>query len=114
MVKPTDPAKSMEYKVEFTSDGENHIVKGFGAQIVNTVNKTLGYKYRNTNERGVTAASQGTEFTFTDLSESKSEKAEKDKKVSKRDYSINTSNAYNSLFLDSLALVDYFSKNKCK
>ena len=46
-----------------------------GAQIVNTVNKTLGYNYRNTNERGTTAASKGTVFTFTDLSESKSEKA---------------------------------------
>ena len=75
VVKPTDPAKSMEYKVEFTSDGENHIAKGLGAQIVNTVNKTLGYNYRNTNERGTTAASKGTVFTFTDLSESKSEKA---------------------------------------
>lgn len=75
VVKPTDPAKSMEYKVEFTSDGENHIAKGLGAQIVNTVNKTLGYNYRNTNERGTTAASKGTVFTFTDLSELKSEKA---------------------------------------
>lgn len=45
-------------------------------------------------------------------SESKGEKAEKDKKVSKRDYSITPANAYNNLFFDSLALVEYFEKNK--
>src|SRR5687767_8372211 len=43
--------------------------------------------------------------------ESKKEKAEKDKKVSKRDYSITASNAYNNLFFDSLALVEYLEKN---
>lgn len=44
-------------------------------------------------------------------SESKSEKAEKDKKVSKRDLTITPVNAYNNLFLDSSALVEYLSKN---
>jgi murein L,D-transpeptidase YcbB/YkuD len=43
--------------------------------------------------------------------ESKSEKAEKDKKVSKRDLSITPANAYNNLFLDSAALVAYIADN---
>lgn len=68
-------AKSIEYKVEFSDKGENHVVKGVGAQIENKVKKTLGYSYRNTNERGTTAASKGTEFTFTDLSDGKNEQA---------------------------------------
>ena len=39
------------------------------------------------------------------------EKAEKDKKISKRDISITTANAYNDLFFDSLSLVDFITKN---
>lgn len=74
VIKPTQ-GKSIEYTVEFAAQGENHIVKGLGAQIQNTVKKTVGYNYRNTNEKGTTAASKGTEFTFTDLSEGKNEKA---------------------------------------
>lgn len=59
--------KSIEYTVTFISNGENHFVKGFGAQVVNTVKKTIGYNYRNSNEKGTTAAAKGTEFTFTDF-----------------------------------------------
>jgi len=44
-------------------------------------------------------------------SESKNEKAEKDKKISKRDFTITPANAYNNLFLDSTALVEYLVKN---
>ena len=74
VIKPTQ-GKPIEYTVEFTAQGENHVVKGLGAQIENTVKKTVGYNYRNTNEKGTTAASKGTVFTFTDLSDGKNEKA---------------------------------------
>ncbi len=74
VVKSTQ-ANTIEYTVEFTAQGENHSVKGFGAQIDNNVKKILGYNYRNTNEKGTTAASKGTMFTFTDLSIDKNEKA---------------------------------------
>ncbi len=67
--------KSFEYTVSFTAESENHAVKGFGAQIVNTVTKRVGYSYRNTNEKGTTAAAKGTVFTFNDLSQGKSDKA---------------------------------------
>jgi len=40
------------------------------------------------------------------------EPAEKDKKVSKRDLSINSSNAYNNLFFDSMVLVQFIAGNK--
>ena len=75
VVSNINKEKSIEYKVEFSDKGENHIVKGVGAQIENNVKKTLGYSYRNTNERGTTAATKGTEFTFTDLSDGENEKA---------------------------------------
>ena len=75
VVSCTDKAKSIEYKVEFSDNGENHVVKGMGAQIENKVKKTLRYNYRNTNERGLTCASKSTEFTFTDLSDGENEKA---------------------------------------
>jgi murein L,D-transpeptidase YcbB/YkuD len=39
------------------------------------------------------------------------EKAEKDKKISKRDISITTATAYNDLFFDSLSLADFITKN---
>jgi len=74
VIKPTQ-GKPIEYTVEFTAQGENHVVKGLGAQIENTVKKIAGYNYRNTNEKGTTAASKGTVFTFTDLSDEKDEKA---------------------------------------
>lgn len=41
-----------------------------------------------------------------------SNKPEKEKKVSKRDGSINASNAYNDLFFDSAVMVKFFSDNK--
>ena len=41
-----------------------------------------------------------------------SESGEKGKKVSKRDYSINSSNAYNAIFFDSTIMVKFFSDNK--
>jgi len=66
--------KAIEYEIEFTNQGENHKVNGKGAEIKNSVTSMLGYNYRTTNN-GVTAASKGTEFTFTDLSESDKEKA---------------------------------------
>ena len=75
VVSNINKEKSIEYKVEFSDKGENHIVKGVGAQIENNVKKTLGYSYRNTNERGTTAATKGTEFTFTDLSDGENEQA---------------------------------------
>lgn len=74
VVKPT-LGKPIEYTVEFTAQGENHVVKGLGAQIENSVKKIAGYNYRNTNEKGTTAASKGTVFIFTDLSDGKDEKA---------------------------------------
>lgn len=74
VIKPTQ-GKPIEYTVEFTAQGENHVVKGLGAQIENSVKKIAGYNYRNTNEKGTTAASKGTVFTFTDLSDGKDEKA---------------------------------------
>ncbi len=75
VVKSTTPGNAMQYTVEFTAKSENHVTKGLGAQIANTVHKAVGYNYRNTNEKGTTAASKGTRFTFTDLSEGKSGKA---------------------------------------
>lgn len=68
---------AMEYTVVFTAKGENHIVNGEGAAILNKVapGRFVGYDYRNTNGRGTTAASKATEFTFTDLSSGKNEKA---------------------------------------
>lgn len=73
VLKSIHSGKSMEYKVEINEQGENHVIKGLGAQIANIVKKTLGYNYRNTNERGTTAASKGTEFTFTDLTDNEIE-----------------------------------------
>lgn len=67
--------KPMEYTLETTGSGENHAVKGIGAQIQNTVTKTVGYNYRVNNGKGTTAAAKGTDFTFTDLSDGKDEKA---------------------------------------
>lgn len=67
--------KPFEYTLEITSKGENHVVQGVGAQIKSSVEKTVGYNYRVNNGKGTTAASKGTEFTFTDLSEGNDEKA---------------------------------------
>ncbi|MEJ7625254.1 MAG: L,D-transpeptidase family protein [Ferruginibacter sp.] len=55
----------------------------------------------NNNQDGSTSESKS----------SKKEKAENEKKVSKRDFTIIPANAYNNLFLDSNAMVEYFSKN---
>ncbi|MEO8110977.1 MAG: L,D-transpeptidase family protein [Ginsengibacter sp.] len=44
-------------------------------------------------------------------SDRNTETAKKEKKVSKRDYSITGANAYNNLFLDSMTVEDYMSKN---
>jgi hypothetical protein len=67
--------KPMEYTLETTGSGENHSVKGTGASIQNIVTKTVGYNYRVNNGKGTTAAARGTDFTFTDLSDGKEEKA---------------------------------------
>ncbi|MCW5896792.1 MAG: tetratricopeptide repeat protein [Bacteroidetes bacterium] len=75
VVKSTIQGNAMQYTIEFTAKGENHVTKGLGAQIANTVHKAVGYNYRNTNEKGTTAASKGTRFTFTDYSDGKSKKA---------------------------------------
>ena len=65
----------MEYTLEITPKGENHITQGVGAQIQNTVNQTVGYNYKVNNGKGTTAASKGTVFTFTDLSQPNNEQA---------------------------------------
>ena len=44
--------------------------------------------------------------------DSSSDNPSKDKKISKRDFSINASNAYNNLFFDSAQMVSYFEKSK--
>lgn len=67
--------KSMEYTVKITSQGENHVVKGKGAQVQSVVSKSVGYNYRVNNGRGTTSAARGTEFTFTDMSEENRELA---------------------------------------
>ncbi len=67
--------KTMEYTVNITPKGENHTVRGKGAQVKNTVAKSVGYNYRSGNGRGTTTAARGTEYTFTDMSEGKNEKA---------------------------------------
>jgi len=72
-----DKDKKIEYTVVFTEKGENHTVSGEGASISNKVNpgKFVGYDYRNSNGKGTTCASKATEFTFTDLTAGKNEKA---------------------------------------
>lgn len=67
--------KTMEYTVSITSNGENHTVRGSGAQVSSTVKKAVGYNYRVNNGRGTTSAARGTEFTFTDMSHGDNEKA---------------------------------------
>lgn len=67
VIKSTS-GQPIRYTVNFTQEGENHVVNGVGAQIENRVKKTLGYNYRNRNEKGTTAASKGTIFVFTDSS----------------------------------------------
>ncbi len=67
--------KTMEYTVSMTSKGENHTVRGAGAQVKSSVNKSVGYNYRVNNGRGTTSAARGTEFTFTDMSEGQNEQA---------------------------------------
>ncbi|WP_323788225.1 tetratricopeptide repeat protein [Psychroserpens sp.] len=68
-------SKPMEYSVEFKGGVEKHIVKGKGATIQSKVNRGVGPNYRVTNGRGTTTASRTTEFTFTDQSEGKNNKA---------------------------------------
>ncbi|MAZ26251.1 MAG: hypothetical protein CL868_04120 [Cytophagaceae bacterium] len=67
--------KSMEYTVKMTDKGENHTVRGLGAQIKSTVTKSVSYNYRVNNGRGTTSAARGTEFTFTDMSQANHEEA---------------------------------------
>ena len=43
---------------------------------------------------------------------SKKEAKKEKKKISKRDYSINASNAYNDIFFDSMQLVNFLADNK--
>ncbi|MEH6408636.1 MAG: hypothetical protein V7767_15270 [Leeuwenhoekiella sp.] len=66
---------TMEYMVQITPKGENHSVKGNGAQIKSSVTKSVEYNYRVNNGRGTTSAARGTEFTFTDMSEGNHEEA---------------------------------------
>lgn len=68
-------SKPIEYTVEFKGNVEKHLVKGKGASIQSKVNRGVGPNYRVTNGRGTTTASRTTEFTFTDQSEGKSNKA---------------------------------------
>ena len=44
-------------------------------------------------------------------SESAEKSTKKEKKISRRDYSITSANAYNNLFLDSMTVEDYMAKN---
>jgi hypothetical protein len=44
--------------------------------------------------------------------DTKGEKSELEKKITKRDYSINSSNSYTNIFLDSAAMEDFIVKNK--
>lgn len=67
--------KTMEYTVKITAKGENHFVRGKGAQVKSIVAKSVGYNYRVNNGRGTTAAARGTQFTFTDMSEGNNEQA---------------------------------------
>ncbi|WP_411894859.1 hypothetical protein [Winogradskyella sp. A2] len=67
--------KTMEYTVKMTPKGENHYVRGQGAQVKSYVNKSVGYNYRVNNGRGTTSAARGTEFTFTDMSAGNNEQA---------------------------------------
>jgi murein L,D-transpeptidase YcbB/YkuD len=48
----------------------------------------------------------------TDGKKSSSKKTEKEKKLTKRDLSITPANAYNDIFFDSMALVNYLAENK--
>jgi murein L,D-transpeptidase YcbB/YkuD len=48
----------------------------------------------------------------TDGKKSSSQKTEKEKKLTKRDFSITPANAYNDIFFDSMALVNYLAENK--
>ncbi len=48
----------------------------------------------------------------TTTEQSGSNKPEKEKKITKRDFSITPANAYNNLFFDSASLVEYLAKNK--
>ena len=66
---------AIEYTIKMTSEGENHTVRGSGAQLNSTVSKTVGYNYRVNNGRGTTSAAKGTEFTFTDMSDTNNESA---------------------------------------
>jgi len=53
---------------------------------------------------GNNAVTQSDEFSVV--------KAEKDKKISSRDLSVTSANAYNDIFLDSLSLIDFITKYK--
>jgi len=75
VLKSIDPNNSLKYSVTFTTEGENHSIEGVGGQIVSTVRKLVGYNYKVNNGKGTTAASKGTEFTFTDYSQSGNKKA---------------------------------------
>ena len=73
-ISPTN-GNTMEYMVQITPKGENHTVKGNGAQIKSSVTKSVEYNYRVNNGRGTTSAARGTEFTFTDMSKGSHEEA---------------------------------------
>ena len=60
----------------------------------------------------VSCNSQSKQNTENGGTGSNGEKSELEKKVSKRDASINSSNAYNNLFFDSMVLVKFIADNK--
>jgi len=62
----------------------------------------------------VTASCQnnGNKDEADSTDEAKTEKSESEKKISRRDYSINSSNSYSTVFLDSAALESFIVTNK--
>lgn len=69
--------KEYEYRVDYEAKGELHTIKGNGSELKNIVspNNGVGYTYRNSNDRGTTAASKHTEFTFADNSQGDNDRA---------------------------------------
>ena len=65
--------KKYTYTINFTAEGENHVIKD--AKMQSEVPPRIAYNYRVTTAGGTTCAVKGTEFTFIDESEGKTEKA---------------------------------------
>jgi murein L,D-transpeptidase YcbB/YkuD len=69
-------------------------------------------KYTIMNKFFLSVAILTTFFLACDSQEGDKKKAEIDKNVSRRNYSINRSNSYSDLFLDSLAMEKFIAENK--